>query len=101
MQKSTQFFMLAPVEAPVSSLPEFLDSKGVYQQFGIRQSLLWRLLAERKIKAVSIRKRGSVRGKRLFEADSIRAFLKANVDIEPDPAARLEKKIAPKEGAKS
>jgi hypothetical protein len=80
-----------PVQAAQAGNPEFLDAAGVYQQFCIRRSLLWRLLAERKIRAVSIRQRGSTRGKRLFEADSIRAFLRSNVDIEPENAGREAK----------
>lgn len=95
MAKSTQFLTLLPVEAAVGSDgPEFLDSAGVYRYFGIRKSLLWRLLSERKIRAVSIRQRGRTRGKRLFDADSIRAFLRENIDIDPEDAVINEKEVA-------
>ena len=93
MAKPTEF-TLAPVEAASVSVPEFLDSAGVYQCFRIRKSLLWRLLAERKIRAVSIRQRGKTRGKRLFDAESIRAFLQANVDVEPNDSVINEKEVA-------
>jgi hypothetical protein len=88
MSKSTELYQLTPVspddlKIPGFDGPSFVDSAGAYQHFGLRKSLLWRLLAERKIRAVSIRQRGRTRGKRLFDAASIRAFLEANIDIEP------------------
>lgn len=65
-------------------MPEFLDVDQVRIYFGIKQSLLYRLLAERKIRAASIRQRGKTRGRRLFDVASIRAFLNAQVDVDPD-----------------
>lgn len=62
------------------STPEFADADGVYAYFGLKISFLYQLLAENKIRAVSIRKRGATRGKRLFDCASIRAFLNTNVD---------------------
>lgn len=73
--------------ARVASAPEFLDSEGVEACFGLKKSILFRLLAERKVRAVSIRKPGTARGKRLFDCASIRAFLNANVDVEPEVKA--------------
>jgi hypothetical protein len=70
----------APVEPGCFVTPEFLDVDQVRIYFGIKQSLLYRLLAENKIRAVSIRKRGKTRGRRLFDVSSIRALLNANVD---------------------
>ena len=76
-----------PVRASTPIEPEFLDAEGVEKHFGIRKSLLFRLLAERQIRGVSIRQRGRLRGKRLFDCESIRKFLLANVDREPvEPA---------------
>jgi hypothetical protein len=68
----------------VSGDPEFLDAVGVEKLFGIRRSLLFRLLAEKQIRGVSIRQKGRLRGKRLFDCASIRKFLLSNVDREPD-----------------
>jgi hypothetical protein len=73
--------------ARVASAPEFLDSEGVEACFGLKKSILFRLLAERKIRAVSIRKPGTTRGKRLFDCSSIRAFLNQNCDVEPEANA--------------
>jgi hypothetical protein len=67
----------------VSGDPEFLDAVGVEKHFGIRRSLLFRLLAEKQIRGVSIRQKGRLRGKRLFDCASIRKFLLSNVDREP------------------
>jgi Helix-turn-helix domain len=71
----------SPIEPGRFLTPEFLDVDQVRIYFGIKQSLLYRLLAENKIRAVSIRK---TRGRRLFDVASIRAFLNASVDKEGD-----------------
>jgi hypothetical protein len=69
-----------PVRAATPANPEFLDAEGVEKHFGIRRSLLFRLLAENQIRGVSIRKTGRLRGKRLFDCSSIRALLLSNID---------------------
>lgn len=76
------------IQEGAPGLPEFLDAVGVEKHFGIRRSLLFRLLAERQIRGVSIRQKGRLRGKRLFDCESIRAFLQANVDREPTSGGR-------------
>jgi hypothetical protein len=76
----TREFTEAPVEPGRFSSPEFLDIDGVRGYFGLKQSLTYRLLAEDKIRAVSIRQRGKTRGRRLFDVDSIRRFLNSQVD---------------------
>ena len=73
-----------PIQGVRFSGPEFLDADGVELHFGLKKSLLYRLLTENRVRAVSIRKRGSARGKRLFDCSSIRAFLNSNVDKEGD-----------------
>jgi hypothetical protein len=78
---------IAPVEAAIPGNPEFLDAEGVEKHFGLRRSLLFRLLAENKIRGVSIRQTGRLRGKRLFDCSSIRSFLLSNVDRDPEKAA--------------
>ena len=74
----------SPVESGRFLTPEFLDIDGVREFFGLKQSFTYRLLAENKIRAVSIRQRGKARGRRLFDCASIRAFLNSNVDKEGD-----------------
>src|SRR5437588_540541 len=74
----------SPIESGRFLAPEFLDIDGVRDFFGLKQSFVYRLLAENKIRAVSIRQRGKARGRRLFDAASIRAFLNSNIDKEGD-----------------
>ena len=61
--------------------PEFLDAKGVEARFSIRRSLLYELHNGGHIKSVSLRRRGQSRGKRLFSVDSIRAFLREQMEL--------------------
>ena len=62
--------------------PEFLDATGVRAQFSIRRSLLWELDRDGLIKSVSLRRRGRSRGKRLFSVDSIREFLRSQMEAQ-------------------
>jgi hypothetical protein len=62
--------------------PEFLDAVGVRERFGIKRSLLNELINLGLIKSVSLRRRGQSRGKRLFSVDSIRAFLRSQMEAE-------------------
>ena len=54
--------------------PEFVDVDGLRALFGLRRSHAYQLLAEGAIKGVSLRKKGSLRGRRLFNVASVRAF---------------------------
>ena len=60
---------------------EFLDAVGVQARFSIRRSLLYELHNGGHIKSVSLRRRGQSRGKRLFSVDSIRAFLREQMEV--------------------
>jgi hypothetical protein len=70
----------APASAMLASIagenPEFLDARGVQARFGIKRSLLYELMHEGSIRAVSLRRAGRVRGKRLFDVRSLREFLR-------------------------
>jgi hypothetical protein len=76
----------APVRAIPASIavqdPEFLDARGVEGRFSIRRSLLYELHNGGHIKSVSLRRRGRSRGKRLFSVDSIRKFLRQQIEGE-------------------
>jgi hypothetical protein len=76
----------APVSATPAHVagqdPEFLDARGVEGRFSIRRSLLYELHNGGHIKSVSLRRRGQSRGKRLFSVDSIRAFLREQMEGE-------------------
>jgi hypothetical protein len=62
--------------------PEFLDARGVEARFSIRRSLLYELHNGGHIESVSLRRRGCCRGKRLFCVDSIREFLRAQMEAD-------------------
>lgn len=61
--------------------PEFVDCDGLRQRFGIKRSLAYELLHEGAIRGVSLRRRGAERGKRLFSVDSVRAFLREQMEV--------------------
>ena len=70
-------------EAPAGAShldPEFVDVPGLQTLFGIKRSLAYALLADGKIEGVSLRRRNQIRGKRLFKVDSVRAFLRSQMD---------------------
>jgi hypothetical protein len=60
--------------------PEFVDLDGLRQGFGIKRSLAYQLLADGLIKGVSLRRRNRIRGKRLFQVDSVRAYLRSQME---------------------
>jgi len=61
--------------------PEFVDCKGLEAGWGIKRSLAYQLLADGKIQGVSLRRRNQIRGKRLFSVDSIRQFLREQMEV--------------------
>ena len=60
--------------------PEFVDCKGLEAGWGIKRSLAYALLADGAIKGVSLRRRGQLRGKRLFSVNSVRQFLASQME---------------------
>jgi hypothetical protein len=69
-----------PVTASPASDAEFCDSPGAFARFGLRRSLLYELHSLGLIKGVSLRRRGTARGKRLWSIDSIRSYLNSQMD---------------------
>lgn len=65
----------APQSAAVTALPEFADHRTARALFGLSRSYLYNLANERKIRSVSIRKPGALKGRRLFDCASIREFI--------------------------
>jgi hypothetical protein len=64
----------------ITSLPEFVDHKGLRALFGLSRAHAYLLAGEGKIRSVCIRRPGAIRGKRLFCCQSIREFLAQCVD---------------------
>jgi hypothetical protein len=60
--------------------PEFLDARGVQARFGIKRSLLYELLQDGEVQSASLRRRCRSRGKRLFCVQSIRDFLREQME---------------------
>lgn len=72
-------YTTAPL-TPSSGAPEFLDTDGLRAVFGIKRSLAYDLLGLGLIRGVSLRRKGRTRGKRLFDAASVRAYLQSCAD---------------------
>jgi hypothetical protein len=70
-------YTTAPVTASPANDAEFVDAPGLQARFGIKRSLAYTLLAEGAIRGVSLRRRGLLRGKRLFDVASVRSYLKS------------------------
>lgn len=74
---------IAPVcaaQANAAQDPEFVDSPGAKFRFGLGRSLLYQLHGEGLIDGVSLRRRGALRGKRLWSVDSIRRYLRSRME---------------------
>ena len=67
-------------KATAAGKPEFADHHGTRTLFGLSRSSLYRLTAAGKIKSVCVRKRGAQHGRRLFDCDSIRQFLRGQME---------------------
>jgi hypothetical protein len=87
MSLDTTKFGGQPTEKTTATVPpspandaEFCDSPGAFYRFGLKRSMLYELSARGLIKGVSLRKRGSIKGKRLWSCDSIRTYLLSQMD---------------------
>jgi len=72
----------ASVTASPANDAEFVDVPGLYSRFGIRRSLAYALLGQGAIRGVSLRRRGQIRGKRLFDVASVRAYLNSQMEAD-------------------
>jgi len=59
---------------------EWCDSPGAKELFGLKRSMLYELLARGASAGCSLRKRGAVKGKRLWNCDSIRRYLQSQME---------------------
>src|SRR5262249_21928359 len=69
-----------PVTASPGSDAEFCDSPGVFHRFALKRTYLYELERLGLIKGCSLRKRGAVRGKKLWSIASIRAYLTSQME---------------------
>jgi hypothetical protein len=66
----------APADASATTvLPEFGRWRDVQRLFGIRRGTLYNLIAEGKVKSISMRRKGNKHGCRLFYLPGISAHL--------------------------
>lgn len=70
--KSTQVVTAAPLE--------WLTIKDASRLFSIGRSSLYNLLNEGKLRSVSLRIRGNLRGKRLISAESLRMLMESGTE---------------------
>jgi hypothetical protein len=62
--------------------PEFAGHAKIRELFGLSRSHAYRLFQEGRIRSVSLRERGKTRGRRLFDVQSVRAYLLAHMETE-------------------
>ena len=60
--------------------PEFCRPGDMPRLFGIGRTYTYQLINEGKIKSISLRKRGTRFGVRLISCDSVREFLRSEMD---------------------
>lgn len=71
---------IGPVKNQNGPDAEFCDSPGAMLRFGLGRTYLYQLLEQGLIEGVSLRKRGQTKGKRLWNVDSIRSYLNAQME---------------------
>jgi hypothetical protein len=69
-----------PTTAPRIVEPEFLSLALAEKMYCLKRGQLNRLISDRRIKSVSLRERGKIRGRRLIFHDSLRAWIFAHVE---------------------
>jgi hypothetical protein len=62
--------------------PEFAGHAKIRDLFDISRTHLHRLHTEGRIRSVSLRERGKTRGRRLYDVQSVREYLTANMETE-------------------
>jgi hypothetical protein len=67
-------------QTKITPQPEFADHRTAKRLFGMSRSYLYKLVEERKIRSVSLRKKGALKGRRLFDCASIRQFINSMVE---------------------
>jgi hypothetical protein len=65
-------------------MPEFCDGRQIRHIFGLSRTHAYQLAAAGHIRSVSLRKPGAIRGRRLFDCASVRAFLNKCAEVNGD-----------------
>jgi hypothetical protein len=72
----------SPVIAEGHLDPEFAGHAKIRDLFDLSRTHLHRLSTEGRIRSVSLRERGKTRGRRLYDVQSVRDYLNANLEKE-------------------
>ena len=70
----------AAVKAGIIPCGRLVDAKGLKAVYGISRSHGYHLADAGLVKTVCLRKPGATRGKRLWQCQSVREYLQANID---------------------
>ncbi len=62
--------------------PEFAGYKKIRELFDLSRTHLYRLSCEGRVRSVCLRERGKIRGRRLYDVQSVRNYLAANLETE-------------------
>jgi len=71
-----------PVIAEGNLYPEFAGHAKMRDLFDLSRTHLYRLYSEGRIRSVSLRERGKTRGRWLYDEQSVRDHLAANMELE-------------------
>ncbi len=61
--------------------PEFAGHKKIRELFDLSRTHLYRLSCEGHVRSVCLRERGKIRGRRLYDVQSVRNYLAANMEV--------------------
>jgi len=87
MKEMTKAEVKVPSSQGAVAIPEFGRWQDVQRLFGIKRGTLYNLIAEGKVKSVSMRRKGNVHGVRLFYLPSIRDYLHSLLAAEESQSA--------------
>lgn len=100
---SEHTFTTQPVAASWGVDPEFVDLRGLEARFGIKRSTAYALFSADPpaIRSVVLRRKGTIKGRRLIDVASVREFLASQPsDVDPQMSANCRKAQKASAGAK-
>jgi hypothetical protein len=85
-------FTTQPVAATWGVDPEFVDLRGLEARFSIKRSAAYTLISQNLIRSVVLRRKGTIKGRRLVDVESVRSFLASQPsDVDPQLSANCRK----------
>jgi hypothetical protein len=82
-QVTTRDYTITPPAIAEGQLhPEFAGYKKIRELFDLSRTHLYRLSCEGRVRSVCLRERGKIRGRRLYDVQSVRNYLAANLETE-------------------